>query len=115
MTLEEVRLEFEVWRTARKNKGTPIPKELWLKVYNIHQNYKPTQICKVLHLNSQQFKSKMTELSLSTFVEIPINPLTVNDNHCCKIKLTNGNKELSFELPINYMDRITSTLEKLMQ
>jgi hypothetical protein len=115
MTLEEVRLEFETWRSTRKNKGIPIPKELWLKVYDIHQNYKPTQMCKALRLNGQQFKSKMAEFSSSTFVEIPINPITVNANHCCKIKLTHGNKALSFELPINYMDRITPTLKKLMQ
>ena len=115
MTLEEVKLDFEAWRATRKNKGVPIPPALWQKVYDIHQNYKPTQICKTLSLSGQQFKNKMAEFSPSEFVEIPINSITNNDNHCCQIKLTNGNKVLSFELSVNYMDRIIPSLEKLMQ
>ena len=115
MTLEEVKLEFEAWRTTQKNKMVSIPSSLWQKVYDIHQNYKPTQICKTLRLNSKQFKNKIAEFSSSKFVEIPINSITGNDNRCCQIKLTNGKKVLSFELPIDYMDRIIPSLEKLMQ
>ena len=74
MTLEEVKLEFEAWRTTQKNKMVSIPSSLWQKVYDIHQNYKPTQICKTLRLNSKQFKNKIAEFSSSKFVEIPINP-----------------------------------------
>jgi hypothetical protein len=115
MTLEEVKLDFEAWRIARRNKGVSIPSGLWQKVYDIHQNYKQTQICKTLSLSGQQFKNKMTEFASLKFVEIPIISITSNDNHCCQIKLTHGNKVLSFELSVNYMDLIIPSLEKLMQ
>ena len=115
MTLEEVKLDFEAWRAARKNKGVPIPLVLWQKVHAIHQNYKPTKICKTLSLGGRQFKNKMAELSSSTFIEIPVKSTIQNNNEICQIKLTHGNKVLSFELTVNHMDRVIPSLEKLMQ
>ena len=115
MTLEEVKLDFEAWRSTRKNKGVSIPPALWQKVYDIHQNYKPTQICKALSISGKQFKNKISEFVPSKFVEIPINSFTSNNNHCCQIKLTHGNKVLSFELAVNHMSLFIPSLEKLMQ
>ena len=115
MTLEEVTLEFEAWHYTRKNKGVSIQPALWQKVYAIHQNYQPTQICKALSISGKQFKNKMSELVPSKFVEIPINSLTSNNNHCCQIKLTHGNKVLSFELAVNHISLVITSLERLMQ
>jgi hypothetical protein len=115
MTLEDVKAEFQLWRTKKANKSEKIPDDLWRKVHVIHQNYQPTKICQTLSLGGQQLKNKIAELSASAFIEIPVKPSIPTNNDICQIKLTHGNKVLSLELAIKHMDRIIPSIGKLMQ
>jgi len=57
LTLEEVKAEFERWRTERKNSRQTIPQYLWPLVKQLTGRYKSTEIARELRLNHQQFKA----------------------------------------------------------
>ncbi len=115
MTLEDVKIYFDLWRTKKNHIGEAIPDYLWKKVHAITSKYKPSKIYKTLGINSTQFTSHMKRISPSKFIEIPLESLNNNDSQLCQIKITHGNKVLSFELSVNYMDKVIPSLEKLMQ
>jgi hypothetical protein len=115
MTLEDVKSEFQLWRTSKVNKSEPIPEVLWQKVYAISKNYTQAQICQALKFNCHTFQNNVSRLASTEFIEIPAVPNPEINNDICQIKLTHGNKVLSFELAVDYMDRVIPSLEKLMQ
>lgn len=115
MTLEDVKLDFELWRANKIHRGDPVPDELWQKVYVISKNYRFAQIRRTLNLSYEQLKRQMNRLAPEEFIEIPIKENTPPNNGICQIKLTHGNKILSVELPVNQMNLFIPSLEKLMQ
>jgi len=54
-TFEEVREQFDYWRSTRKKRG-PIPEMLWEAAVNLTNEYSIHQISKTLRLNYQKFK-----------------------------------------------------------
>ena len=54
-TFEEVRKQFDYWRSTRKKRG-PIPEILWKAAVGLTKEYSIHQISKTLRLNYQKFR-----------------------------------------------------------
>lgn len=55
-TLEEVSLQFSLWRSQKRNPKEQIPERLWNLVRQLTEKYSATKIIKYLGLSSRQFR-----------------------------------------------------------
>ncbi len=59
-SLENVRLEIELWRGAREKTGR-IPNRIWSQAIKLLDKYSMSEICRALRLSHTQFKNKIKQ------------------------------------------------------
>ncbi len=79
LTLEEVKLAFDQWR-SNKN-GVRTPEKLWDQVKTLTQFYKHNLIRDTLGISGSQYKKYVpSQKSDAIFVEVPIKPQPIKHN-----------------------------------
>ncbi len=61
ITLETAKIAFDTWRIERSNTSVPFPTTLWDMVKQLLSAHKKTEICKTLHISSNQIKRSCAE------------------------------------------------------
>lgn len=60
--LDDVKNDFETWRKTKTHRSEQIPDELWFKVFELENQYKPKQIRDILMINKKQYDTKHEQL-----------------------------------------------------
>lgn len=58
-TIEEVRKQFQVWRTTRRNRREPIPDHLWNAAIELCRIHPVSSVCKELKLCYTDLKTRL--------------------------------------------------------
>lgn len=78
LTLDEVKLAFEQWRTHKTE--IRIPQVLWDQVKMLSQSYQHSIIRKTLGISGSQFYEHISPAkTVSTFIEVPVNTQSKKD------------------------------------
>lgn len=73
VSLEQVKSNFEQWRSSRRNRKTKIPQALWDQVYPLTQFNKPSVVRTTLRISGSQYNEhKPRTRPEATFVEVPM-------------------------------------------
>ena len=59
LTLEEVAIEFQEWRSQKKYKQERIPKNLWSQTKSLALSHSPSIVAKTLGLNLRDLKKRL--------------------------------------------------------
>jgi hypothetical protein len=102
--LESVKVQFDAWRSNKKNERERIPKELWEAAIEIVGPYSINEVATHLRLNYTDLKKRMPgnscqsslKLNPSAFMEIPCDPpnmqseciIEMEDDKGCRMKMS---------------------------
>lgn len=62
VSLDAVLKEFEEWRVNKPHAGTPMPDEIWLKLFELAELYTKAKVRALFGINNKQFAKKHEEL-----------------------------------------------------
>jgi len=97
-SLENVLKEFEEWRKNKKHSATPIPDQLWHKVFDLAEIYTELKVRAIFGINTQQYSTKYKVLR-SSKCAAPEQIAKEDSPELCEIKIKPTTKKKSSYQP----------------
>lgn len=123
MTIDQLRFEFEQWRSNKTNSTDQIPQDLWEKVFFLEsQGHAISSLCHLLGISGKQISAQRLRLkqcaTQTDFIEIntnSINTTSKSTDYRCNINLNFKDHTASLDIKVSDIEDFLPKIKKLFQ